>query len=93
MKFRQKPIIIEAIQFLNDASSYDLLHWVNTGLYDRNPDPSVIYAKWINDIMIIPSPWGDKIARIGDWIIKDIDGSFYPCESSIFEKTYEAVTE
>jgi hypothetical protein len=52
-----------------------------------------IYAKWMNDIMIIPSPWGDKIARIGDWIIKDIDGSFYPCESSIFEKTYEAVTE
>ena len=26
----------------------------------------------------------------GDWIIKGVNGEFYPCKPDIFEKTYEA---
>lgn len=30
-------------------------------------------------------------ASIGDYIIKGVDGEFYPCKPDIFEKTYEEV--
>ncbi len=35
---------------------------------------------------------GDLIVRPGDWIVKGVEGEFYPCTASIFEKTYELVT-
>ena len=34
---------------------------------------------------------GDMIASIGDYIIKGVNGEFYPCKPDIFEKTYEKV--
>jgi hypothetical protein len=32
-------------------------------------------------------------AQLGDWVIKDINGEFYPCKQDIFYKTYERVEE
>ena len=32
-------------------------------------------------------------ANIGDYIIKGVNGEFYPCKPDIFDKTYEKVTE
>lgn len=59
MKYRKKPVIIEAIQFIDNA---------------------------------------DRIIEIqeflgGDYIIKGVNGEFYPCKPDIFEKTYEEVAE
>ena len=34
---------------------------------------------------------GFLMARPGDWIIKGVQGEFYPCKPDIFEATYEAV--
>ena len=36
---------------------------------------------------------GNMKANIGDYIIKGINGEFYPCKPDIFDKTYEKVTE
>lgn len=36
---------------------------------------------------------GDMKANIGDYIIKGVNGEFYPCKPDIFTKTYEEVTE
>ena len=33
------------------------------------------------------------VAQPGDWVIKGIDGEFYPCKSEIFDATYEPVSE
>lgn len=41
----------------------------------------------------IPTLEGDMKANIGDYIIKGINGEFYPCKPDIFDKTYEEVTE
>jgi len=37
--------------------------------------------------------FSDMIAAPGDWIIKDVNGEFYPCKPDIFEKTYERMEE
>lgn len=36
---------------------------------------------------------GAMLAKVGDFIIKGIEGEFYPCDLEIFKKTYELVEE
>jgi hypothetical protein len=38
----------------------------------------------------IPTLEGDMNASVGDYIIKGVQGEFYPCKPDIFEATYEA---
>jgi len=87
MKFRKKPVEVEARQYLNDAYSYEVLHWVNEEQYKRG----VPFAGWINGKLIIPTLEGDHVASVGDWIIQGVRGEFYPCKPDIFEATYEPV--
>lgn len=85
--FRKKPVEIEARQFLNDVSSYELLHWINTGQH-KNGKP---FATWHNDTLTVPTLEGEHIASVGDWIIKGVAGEFYPCKPDIFAVTYDAM--
>lgn len=41
--------------------------------------------------LVIPTLEGDHRADRGDWIIRGVQGEFYPCKPDIFEATYEAV--
>lgn len=36
---------------------------------------------------------GAMMANIGDWIIRGVNGEYYPCKPDIFEKTYEPAEE
>ncbi len=86
-KFRKKPVEIEARQYLNDASSYEVLHWINEGQYEKGKR----FATWENGTLTVPTLEGEHIASIGDWIIKGVAGEFYPCKPDIFAATYDAV--
>ena len=44
-------------------------------------------------VLIIPTLEGDMYASLNDYIIKGVNGEFYPCKHDIFAKTYEEVTE
>lgn len=88
-KFRKKPVEIEAKQYLNDKTSWELLNWVNSGQYKRSPECP--FATWINGKLVIPTLEGDHTANVGDWIICGVQGEFYPCKPDIFEQTYEPV--
>lgn len=46
-----------------------------------------------NPYMYIETLEGTMKASVGDYIIKGVNGEFYPCKPDIFEKTYEEVTE
>lgn len=90
--FRKKPVEIQAIHFTRDnheevanliiAAGYKVRRAVSAK--DR---PSVTIG------LTIPTLEGDMVARYGDWIIKGVNGEFYPCKPDIFEKTYEAVSD
>ncbi len=78
MKFRKKPVIIEAEQYLRHGSEAERqAMWCN--------------GKQCNEGIIISTLEGDMLCRFGDWIIKDISGEFYPCKPDIFKETYEEV--
>lgn len=82
MKFRKKPIIVEAMQF-TDEDKDKVFNWITCNHY----------SDWEGGypILVIQTLEGDMIAHLGDWIIRGVNGEFYPCKPDIFEKTYEAV--
>lgn len=81
MKFRKKPVIIEAIQFTgNDKECIEFC-------------PTAIDPETDKPCLIIPTMEGDMTCSIGDWIIRGVKGEYYPCKPDIFEKTYEPVED
>lgn len=97
-RFRKKPVEIEAMRLLaytqllgpaewNDGDGGAIWRWMhNHGVELRaeQVDPGPAYG-------IIPTLEGDMRADIGDWIIRGVQGEFYPCKPDIFAATYEAV--
>ena len=83
MKFRKKPIVIDAEQFLATKKSFDAV--LAMGGLDWEP------GTMGTESFIVKTLEGQRIASRGDWIIKGVNGEFYPCKPDIFEKTYEPV--
>lgn len=81
-KFRKKPVVIEAIQWV--GSNFQEIVSFTVGIGTLGHD-------FMNDQVEIPTLEGEMIASLGDWIIKGIRGEFYPCKPDIFDATYEAV--
>ena len=84
MKFRKKPAVIEAVQ-ITDAT-FDAPHPNSEHRIGLIYDP--IYRE-----VRIPTLEGEMVGRVGDWIIKGVEGEFYPCKPNIFDATYESVNE
>lgn len=84
MKFRKKPVVVEAMQYTGE-NCFDCLRFM-----DRASD---IWEADLNqtDAPIVNTLEGDLSVSKGDWIIKGIKGEFYPCKPDIFQATYEAV--
>ena len=89
MKFRKKPVVIEAIQY-NRHNSREIELWSNRVVIESpvlEPDEN----DKVGAYMQIKTLEGVMTASVGDWIIKGVNGEFYPCKPDIFEKTYEMV--
>jgi len=82
VKFRKKPVVIEAIQFTGENAQE---------IMDFTKEPKVPRViKWQDGGFIsIETLEGTMLANKGDWIICGIKGEFYPCKPDIFEATYE----
>lgn len=94
MKFRKKPVVIDAIQWTGDN-----LHEVIT-FTGKHPKFNEwfedwkeyeVYVKNSGDIFKILTLEGTMSASPGDWIIRGVSGEHYPCKPDIFATTYEAV--
>lgn len=85
MKYRKKPVVIEAIQFLDDAKRISELQEF------AGKDLRVDYSNKDNPVLKIDTLEGTMTASVGDYVIKGVNGEFYPCKPDIFEKTYEPV--
>lgn len=82
MKFRKKPVVIDAFHY-KGYEDFNLMRlFVGEGrpLHDMGDGKIGIHT--LEGVME---------ASPGDWIIKGVKGEFYPCKPDIFEQTYEAV--
>lgn len=83
-KFKKKPTIIEAIQVTTETF---------TG---PHPNPEHLVGPTYDPdrrIVHITTHEGIVVAKIGDWIIKGVEGEIYPCKDSIFKNTYDEVKD
>lgn len=87
MKYRKKPVVIEAIKF-DGENYYELIEWAHRGLPEI---ANSILVKDIGGTIGVRTLEGQMTAVKGDWIIKGVKGEFYPCKPDIFEATYEKV--
>jgi hypothetical protein len=82
MKFRKKPVVIEAIQFQDTAATITAISDFTNQTIKVNYGPD-------SPTLTIPTLEGDMTANVGDWIIRGVKGEFYPCKPDIFAATYE----
>lgn len=82
MKYRKKPVIIEAVKWTGDNISEickftkrDISHLLRSGQ---------LYIETLEGIMK---------ASIGDFIVKGVSCEFYPCKPEVFYQTYEKVVD
>ena len=81
MKYRKKPVVIEAIQF--NGNDQECISFCPCSYDPKEKKPS----------LIIPTLEGNMRVDLHDWIIKGVKGEFYPCKPDIFEATYEKAEE
>ena len=93
MKYRKKPVVVDAMQFT--GVNYQALSLWGVGF--PNADgwnlPPRFNIKVKQDGIVICTLEGDMTARPGDWIIRGVKGEFYPCRDDIFKATYEPAGE
>lgn len=91
MKYRKKPVVIEAVQWKPfDMLIADVMKELKIKKFRDSGIKSMGKSR---QCLIIKTLEGEHLARPNDWIIKGVHGEFYPCKPDIFEKTYEAVEE
>lgn len=81
MRFRKKPVVIEAIQWDGNLSTVEKLMEGSTceSVEQDLCDPA----------LVIVTLEGKMRAEVGDWIIRGVNGELYPCKPDIFTQTYE----
>ena len=77
--YRKKPVVIEAVQFTGNNVD-EILEFAKGSF--NNPSTSEIVIPTLEDNMIL---------SIEDYVIKGVNGEFYPCKPDIFDKTYEEI--
>lgn len=93
MKFRKKPVVIEAFQWTLKTAAE-----LNDALNDKETSVPDWFVKACHEMqvkkdiqsfgLIIKTLEGDHLANTGDWIIQGVKGELYPCKPDIFEMTY-----
>lgn len=94
LKFRKKPVTIEAMQFIyNDECITQLKEFLgdSAGRVVKNRHPDAIAEFEIVTLEDGKVLKAKHIATEGDWIIKGVEGEFYACKPGIFNQTYERV--
>lgn len=91
MKYRKKPVVIEAHLFDGDfkkafeweqsLDNHDTVTYLSTG-YDLDGQDPKLFVNTLEGTMLVP---------VGNYIICGVQGELYSCAPAIFNKTYEPV--
>lgn len=79
MKYRKKPLVIDAIQYTGENVNEIV---IKLGMEEISCD-------LLSNDLLIDTLEGEMRCSVGDYVIKGIKGEFYPCKEDIFLQTYE----
>jgi hypothetical protein len=87
MKFRKKPIVVDAEQFFPTKKPFPLgVEEYIAEMTESLEATRNTYYKWRIKTL---EGWFEVSPK--DWIITGVNGEKYPCKPDIFEKTYDKV--
>lgn len=104
-KYRKKPVVIEAMELAGPSVYWHHVYqWIEQNtegsfepmdvIENRKPCPaSGVSIDPRDGRMMIATLEGPHYANPGDFIIKGVQGEFYPCKPDIFLATYDAVED
>ena len=79
--YRKKPVTVEAVQWTGENRA-EMCEFIDPEVFEIIPRVG----------LVIHTLEGDHHASLGDYIIRGVNGEFYPCKPDIFAKTYESAT-
>lgn len=89
-KHRKKLVIVKALVFTDEpARLIEFSKFIN----GKTDWLKISYEDRENPQMTIDNSKGAMQASIGDYIVKDANGEFYPVKADVFKETYEQVGE
>lgn len=101
MKYRKKPIIIEAHQWDGTVEgATPIIDWILTNGGTARYHPAIperpgcqrdLSQFAVPTHIAIDTLEGTMMTSPSDWIIRGVQGEFYPCKPDIFEAIYDAV--
>ncbi len=87
-QYRKKPVVVEAVRFDGTSFTADsIVAWA------AGPVRGHVMGTPQRLVLTIDTLEGRMNAEAGDWIIRGVQGEFYPCKPDIFDATYEPVDD
>ena len=86
MKFRKKPIIVEAVLWTGDVDNVEAPDWLKNNMKNGN-------IRRFGKSLMVKTLHGITCVIVGDYIVKTIKGDICPCNPILFELTHEKVGE
>jgi len=83
MKYKTKPVVIEAYKYQAELGNNRLMNWL------AQQGANVTGWLFHDGEITIPTLEGDMKVSDGDFIIRGLKGEYYPCKPDIFEMKYE----
>ena len=80
MQYRKIPVIVDAVQWRGD----------NLPELCEMDGFLGVYSFMSGELVVRNMEWSHHVS-VGDYVIRGVDGGFYTCKASVFEKTYEQV--
>lgn len=84
MKYRKKPVVVEAFHYGLDDDPEWFSEKISSNIHLHERPPFGCNIITLEGLLT---------AYPGDMIIKGIQGEIYPCKKDIFDATYEKVEE
>lgn len=82
--YRKIPVVIEAELYDGNNAHELLLSWIPNGEAFWDDERHAFFIRTLE---------GDMKASPGDYILRGVEGEYYPCKPSIFDQTYEMVED
>lgn len=93
MKYKKRPVVVEAFQYDGDLKGADGKYYVPDWAVEAYEKGIMYYVSKLDapPELFIKTLEGTHHVSVGDYIICGVKGELYPCKPDIFEKTYEHV--
>lgn len=89
MKYKKKPVVVEAFQYDGDLKGADGKYYVPDWAAEAY-EKGIMYYDLTE--LFINTLEGTHHVSVGDYIIQGLKGELYPCKPDIFVKTYDVLT-